>query len=138
MLAGSDFSQFFDWKLALVSDGVFTYVVLTPTPRMFLIRHFGDQDRPMQGNDESERKMEVCKESTKRSGFPESQQNFGEHLKYMEGKHPAKVFFKSQQNFGDLLEVHAGQSETNVQRKNKKRWLEPQQEVRRAAHMRRA
>ena len=58
MLAGSDFSQFFDWKLALVSDGVFTYVVLTPTPRMFLIRHFGDQDRPMQGNDESERKMD--------------------------------------------------------------------------------
>ena len=53
-------------------------------------------------------------------------------------QHPAKVFFKSQQNFGDLLEVHAGQSETNVQRKNKKRWLEPQQEVSRAAHMRRA
>ena len=101
----------FDWKLALACDGVFTYVVLTPTPRMFLIRHFGDYDRPICMEMTGQRKMTVCKESTKRSGFPESQQNRGTYLKFMQGGQKRRFSAqlrcssKSQQSFGDLLDL---------------------------------
>ena len=73
-----NFCSLADWKLALAFDGVSPHLALAPTPQMFLIKNFENQDKYLQ----------ATQHKVSNSGFWLSQQlhSFRDYQRYMQGR----------------------------------------------------